>query len=341
MKAIIYKGVRNVELQERTMPVCGPNDVIVRNVRAGICGTDVSAYLYGGIYGGIFPDSEEGHEFGHEMVGYVCEVGENVSCVKEGTRVFVNPVLRTPDPSAACMACAFSQYVLVQNAKSEYNLYILPDSLSYDDAVLIEPFSVGTHGKNTARTKPEDNVVIYGAGTIGLCALSGLIAQGNKKVVVVDIDDNRLETVREMGGTGFNPVSGDIFSFLVEQFGEAKGVYRQPVVDVDVVIDCAGASNIPGDFLNYAKPQARLVCVGMHKKDIFLSFAQIMSKQSIIMGSRGYTHEDILEVIHNLAGRNSFVTKIITHKFKLNEAVKAFETASNPGLVIKVVIDLE
>lgn len=341
MKALIYKGIKNVEVQERAIPVCGPNDVIVRNVRAGICGTDVSAYLYGGIYGGIFPESEAGHEFGHEMVGYVYEVGENVTCVEKGTRVFVNPVTRIHDPSAACMASAFSQYVLVQNAELEYNLYILPDSLSYDDAVLIEPFSVGTHGKNTPKARPEKNVVIYGAGTIGLCALSGLIAQGNKKVVLVDLDDNRLETVREMGGIGFNPKSGDIKNFLMEQFGEVKGVYRHPVVNVDVVIDCAGAPNIPEDFLNYSKPGAKLSCVGMHKKDVSISFAQIMSKQSIIMGSRGYTKDDILEVINNLANKNSNVTKIITHKFKLEDAAKAFETASNPSLALKVILDLE
>lgn len=341
MKALIYKGIKNVELQERPMPVCGPDDVIVRNIRAGICGTDVSAYLYGGLYGGIFPDSEFGHEFGHEMVGYVYEVGENVTCVEKGTRVFVNPATRTPDPSAACMASAFSQYVLVENAELEYNLYLLPDSLSYDDAVLIEPFSVGTHGKNTPQAKPEHNVVIYGAGTIGLCALSGLIAQGNKKVVLVDIDDSRLETVREMGGIGFNPKSGDITSFLMEQFGEAKGLYRTPVVDVDVVIDCAGASNVPGDFLNYAKPGSKLSCVGMHKKEVSTSFAQIMSKEVMIMGSRGYTNDDILEVISNLANKNSNVTKIITHKFKLADAATAFETASDPSLAIKVILDLE
>lgn len=206
---------------------------------------------------------------------------------------------------------------------------------------MIEPFSVGTHGKNTPLAKPEDNVVIYGAGTIGLCALSGLIAQGNKKVVVVDLDDSRLKTVKEMGGIGFNPKSGYITSFLMGQFGEAKGVYRTPVVDVDVVIDCAGAPNIPSDFLNYSKPGAKLSCVGMHKKDVSISFAQIMSKQSIIMGSRGYTNDDILEVINNLANKNSYVTKIITHKFKLEDGPKAFETASNPNLAIKVVLDLE
>ena len=239
------------------------------------------------------------------------------------------------------IAGAFSQYALVQNAELEYNLYVLPDSLSFDDAVLIEPFSVGTHGKNTPQAKSEDNVVIYGAGTIGLCALSGLFAQGNKKVVLVDIDDNRLETVRKMGGIGFNPKSEDTFSFLMKQFGEAKGLYRHPVIDVDVVIDCAGAPNIPGDFLNYAKPGAKLSCVGMHKKEVSINFAQIMSKESIIMGSRGYTRDDIWEVINNLANKNSYVTKIITHKFKLDEATKAFETASDPSLSIKVVLDLE
>lgn len=73
MKVIIYKGIKNVEVQEREIPICGPNDVIVRNVCAGIWGTDVSAYLNGGIYGEIFPESELGYEFGHEMVDYVYE----------------------------------------------------------------------------------------------------------------------------------------------------------------------------------------------------------------------------------------------------------------------------
>lgn len=341
MKTLIYKGIKNVELQERELPICGPNDVVVRNIRAGICGTDVSAYLYGGIYGGIFPDSEDGHEFGHEMVGYVYEIGENITCIEKGTRVFVNPATRTDNPSAACMASAFSQYVLVQNAKINYNLYVLPDSLSYDDAVLIEPFAVGIHGKNTPHAKPEDNVVIYGAGTIGLCALSGLIAQGNKNIVLIDIDENCLKIVRKMGGVGFNAKTGDVSTFLLEHFGEAVGLYRTSVVDVDVVIDCAGAANIPGDFLNYAKPEARLCCVGMHKEEVSISFAKIMSKQVIIMGSRGYTTNDFLEVIDNLTRKNSFVTNIITHKFNLDEADEAFNIAADPSQSIKVILNLE
>jgi L-iditol 2-dehydrogenase len=341
MRALIYKGVQKVELQEIPMPVCGPDDVIVRNVRAGICGTDVSAYLLGGLYGGIFPESELGHEFGHEMVGFIHETGGNVAALEKGMRVFVNPLTRIPDPSQACMANAFSEYVLVQKAQIDHNIYILPDSLSFDDAVLIEPFSVGTHGKNTAQTKPEDKVIIYGAGTIGLCALSALIAQGNTKIVVVDIDDKRLETVKVLGGIGFNPKSGELYPFLKEHLGEITNIYRTPVIDVDVVIDCAGVPSIPVDFLNYSKPGAKLSCVGMHKKELMLDFSIIMSKHNIILGSRGYTMEDIREVIHNLAGKKSSVYKIITHIFRMEEGTEAFLTASDPSQAIKVILDLE
>lgn len=337
MKALIYQGPKKLELQERPMPVCGPDDVVVRNVRAGICGSDVTAYVHDGKYVGILPDLE----FGHEMVGYVHETGKNVTFVDKGTRVFVNPMTRTPDPSASDRAGAFSQFVLVQNARLHDNLYRLPDALSFDDAVLIEPFSVATHGKNIPKTKPVDNVVVYGAGTIGLCALSSLIAQGNKTVAVLDVDDRRLEMVRQIGGTGFNPKSGDARSFLTEHFGEIKKSTGHSSINIDVAIDCAGAPNIPEDFLSYAKLGAKLSCVALHKNSILINFMQIMGREAVIMGSRGYVTEDILEVIDNLAGKKVDVTKIITHKFKLADAVQAFETASNPSLAIKVVLDLE
>nr|WP_092068965.1 alcohol dehydrogenase catalytic domain-containing protein [Dendrosporobacter quercicolus]NSL47294.1 alcohol dehydrogenase catalytic domain-containing protein [Dendrosporobacter quercicolus DSM 1736]SDL84131.1 2-desacetyl-2-hydroxyethyl bacteriochlorophyllide A dehydrogenase [Dendrosporobacter quercicolus] len=337
MKALIYKGPKKVELQERPTPVCGPDDVLVRNVRAGICGSDVTAYLYDGKYVGILPDLE----FGHEMVGYVYEVGKNVTCVEKGTRVFVNPMTCTPDPSASDRAGAFSQFVLVQYARLNDNIYPLPDALSFDDAVLIEPFSVGTHGKNIPQTKPENHVVIYGAGTIGLCALSGLIAQGNKKVAVLDMDDRRLQTVRELGGIGFNPKSGDVRNFLIGQFGEITKSHGSSAINIDVAIDCAGAPNIPEDFLNYAKLGAKLSCVALHKKSLLINFMQIMSSEAVIMGSRGYTSEDILEVINNLTSKKVNITKIITHRFKLTDAAKAFEIASNQSLAIKVVLDLE
>jgi threonine dehydrogenase-like Zn-dependent dehydrogenase len=107
----------------------------------------------------------------------------------------------------------------------------------------------------------------------------------------LDIDDSRLEMVRRLGGRGFNPKSGDTRTFLIEQFGEMKKYYGYSAIDIDVFIDCAGAPNVPGDFLNYAKQGVKLSCVALQKKEVPINFMQIMSTECKIMGSRGYTKE--------------------------------------------------
>ena len=144
MKALIYHGIGDVRVETRPVPECGPEDVIVRTVRASICGSDMTAYLHGGENINILP----GREFGHEMVGYIWKKGERVTGVQEEDRVFVEPAKAVEDPMEANMAGAFSQYMRVRRAQTGKNLYLLPDELSYDDAVLIEPLSVSTHAKN-------------------------------------------------------------------------------------------------------------------------------------------------------------------------------------------------
>jgi len=112
MRALIYRGVRDVRVESRPIPACGPDDVIVRTVRAGICGSDTTAYLHGGENMMILP----GREFGHEVVGYVWKKGERVTGVQEGDRVFAEPIQSVKDPSEANMAGAFSQYMKVNHA---------------------------------------------------------------------------------------------------------------------------------------------------------------------------------------------------------------------------------
>ncbi|MDR3301968.1 MAG: alcohol dehydrogenase catalytic domain-containing protein, partial [Spirochaetaceae bacterium] len=123
MTALIYKGIKDIALLERDIPVCGPDDVVVQNIRSGICGSDVGAYLYGTMASGIFPNKE----FGHEMAGIIHKTGENVIDIKKGSRVWVNPTTAVLDPWDSDMAGAFSQYAVVHNAKLNYNIYPLPD----------------------------------------------------------------------------------------------------------------------------------------------------------------------------------------------------------------------
>lgn len=127
MRAAIYQGVGTIELAEVARPRAGARDALIRVARAGICGTDLHAYLVEGESVGIHP----GNQFGHEFVGVVEEVGPEVAGITVGTRVFIDPNLRTPlgkglgATEIADMAGGFSEYMVVEEARLGHNLFEL------------------------------------------------------------------------------------------------------------------------------------------------------------------------------------------------------------------------
>lgn len=267
MKAAIYHAIEDIRIEERPMPVPGPNDVLVKNIKAGICGSDVTAFKFGGNSIGVLA----GREFGHEMLSVVWAVGGQVSSeIKKGMRVFVNPMTcKKVGRIVAMMAGAFSQYVLVENAEIGYNLYPIPDNVTDEEGVLVEPFCVANHGVNMGRPAKGEKAVIFGAGPIGLAASQSLLGKGIKDIVVVDIADWRVEKAKSMGVAAFNPQQGDLREFLLKQCGETS----EGEPDVDLYIDAAGVPSILTDFLFLAKAGARLSVIAVHKKRVeILSF---------------------------------------------------------------------
>lgn len=345
MKAAIYHGIENVTVEEVAMPECGDYDVIIKNVKSGICGTDIGAYYNGGEAAGIFPD----HQFGHEMASIVYKVGAKVDPeIKEGMRVFLNPCLsKRPDCGLSileiCDECgAFSQYVQVQDAKLHYNLFPLPENVSFDEAALIEPFAVGMHGVNMGKASASDRVVIYGAGMIGLCTLSACISKGIKEVVVVDINEWRLKKAEEMGAIPFNAAKGDLKEFLREKFGtDLQSAAGQSAVDVDLYIDTAGTKTIIPEVLGMAKNRVRLVIVALYHHDVTINPYQILGAEMEVVGSFAYANSDIEEVIEALHAKSTSVEQIITHYFTLDKINEAFIQAKDANCALKVVIDHE
>ncbi len=351
MRAAIFNDKKSISVEDRDMPVCGSEDVVVRNMRASICGSDVTAYLHGGDKMGMRNKTE----FGHEMAGIVHAVGADVRDIPVGMRVFVEPILAMGIPQEAMMAGGFSQYTRVRKAELNRNIYELPDSLSFDEAALIEPFAVATHGKNRAKAQPHEKVLVIGAGPIGQFALASLIAQGNKTVAVLDIVESRLKAAENLGCAAYNssdPLETE--NFLGEYFGILPGkntritptdkgyaVARNDIFDIDVVIDCAGIPSYLDMFMRHAKPMSRFTCIAVYKQPVTMSFHEIMSTQCAIMGSKGYEQKDILEVIDNLLGKTTPVTNTITHTFPLEEISRAFEKAAAGGDALKVVINME
>jgi threonine dehydrogenase-like Zn-dependent dehydrogenase len=328
MKAGIYKGKLQAEVVEIPKPEVGPKDVLVKTVRSAICGSDVAGV-------GV----EVGIQFGHETAGYVAEVGREVKEFKEGDRVWINPMHSMPKYKT-CQLGGFSEYIRVPDATLDHNLFKLADTISWDEAALIEPFGVGTHGKNRPGAKPGDHVVVYGAGSIGLFCISALVAQGIIPVVIDIAFSDYKKALLEKIGAVMCPLDVDKFEFLKEHFGELPQRQSGMAIDVDIVVDCAGAPNIIDDFFKLLKQNSRLSIVGVNRPQE-VNLGRMMSAEVAILGSSGYDRSDIEEVIDNLASKRTFVTDIITHHYPLDKLNEALNMAADREQSIKVVVDME
>ena len=336
MKAGIYHGLNDVRVEELPMPKIGPKDVLLRNLLGGICGTDINIVKTGSGEMGI----RLGKEFGHEFFGEIVEVGSDVKDIKVGMRVGVNPITgKRIGKSGACEVGGFSQYIVIEDAALNYNLYEFSDTVTAEEAVLMEPMSVGFHGAFSTEPKPSEHIVILGAGPIGLSAAAGLIGEGIQNVVVVDIDDWRLAKAEALGARIVNTSKQDLSATLIEYFGTAY-YYGNPIPNVDVFVDAAGAPALFQEVFQMAKPNARLAIVAVYKQPVPVSFAEVMSKEVKIIGASGYSHEDILRVVDHIEKKKTHIATIVTHRYTIDELPQAFEKAISAKETIKVVVDL-
>jgi threonine dehydrogenase-like Zn-dependent dehydrogenase len=239
-----------------------------------------------------------------------------------------------------CILGGFSEYVLVPNAKANWNLFHLPRTISWDEASLIEPFGVGTRGKNRPGVKSGDNVVVYGAGSIGFFCISALVAQGVTPVVIDIAFSDYKKALLEKIGAVICPLNMDKFEFLKKHFGELPQRQSGDAVNVDVVVDCAGADNILADFFRLLKQNSRLSVVGIAERPQTINLGRLLSAEAAVLGSSGYDISDIEEVIDNLDSKRTHVADIITHHFPLEKINEALSTAADRAKSIKVVIDM-
>lgn len=337
MKAAIYYGKNDIRVEEKPMPVVGPTDVLVRNLRGGICGTDINIVKVGQGDMGI----SLGSEFGHEMVGEVVEIGSEIASeIHIGMRVGINPITAKKVGRRKSLECSgFSQYVLVEEAKLDYNLYEIDPSVPAEVASLIEPMSVGRHGAFSADPKPEDRIVVMGAGPIGLLAAASLIAEGMKQVCVVDIDEWRLAKAAGLGALTVDTSTTTLEEGLAAHYGTVN-VYGVEVPNVDVFIDAAGAPVLFEKIMKIIKPQARISIIAVYKTEVPISLQQVMSKEVQVKGSSGYTHEDFSKVVEHLTHFHPELSTLVTQVYKLDDIQDAFNTAIQAKGTVKVVVDL-
>ena len=334
MRAALYMGQKNIEMADLPIPDCGKNDIILKNIYASICGTDVAVYLHG-------PNTGHrvtvGGEFGHEMVSIVSQVGSNVKDIEVGDRVYPYPRLVKGDTKRAGTVGGFSEYVLAPNVKLNEGVYLIPEAISDKVASLIEPFTVGCRAARRSNPKTGEHAIVFGCGTIGIATAMALKYFGCSKVMISDISDFRLDIAKNLGFEVCNSSKENLKVKAMEYFGKSASIHGE-TADVDIYIDAAGAKELIETYQKMGKIESRLVVVAVLAGFREINVLDMTYSQHAIIGSGGYMPEDVMDVFAIMQDERWDIERIITDVFPWEMLPDAIERAADSQNAFNVVI---
>ncbi|XP_019175847.1 PREDICTED: sorbitol dehydrogenase-like [Ipomoea nil] len=328
------------------LPPLGPHDVRVSLKAIGICGSDVH-YLKHGRCGDYIV--KEPMVIGQECAGIIEEVGIEVKSLVAGDRVALEPGVSC----WRCSHCKEGSYNLCDEMKffatppihgSLANQIVhpadlcfkLPENVSLEEGAMCEPLSVGVYACRRANIGPETNVLVFGAGPIGLVSMLSALALGAPRVAVVDVDDQRLAFAKKLGADVIIKVSHKMedVEFEVENIKAAMGV------GIDVSLDCAGFNKTISTALRATRSGGKVCLVGMGHCEMTIpltpAVARLKIKMMVVLLN---TWPQCIEFL--MSGKID-VKPLITHRFGFTqkEVEEAFETSARGGNAVKVMFNL-
>lgn len=349
MKALVYHGPSQKSWDEVPDPqLLQPGDAIVRVDTTTICGTDLH------ILKGDVPAVTEGRVLGHEGVGTVVEVGSSVRTLAVNDRVIISCVsscavciyCRTGNPSH-CLAeegasglgwilghlIDGTQAELVRIPFADTSLYRVPHSVSDEAAVLLSDiFPTGFEiGVQYGQVKPGDTVAVVGSGPVGLAVMATAALYGAAQVVALDLDENRLDFAKQVGAS--HGVNSGVSDWKERVFALTDGH------GVDVAVEAVG---VPATFdmcTHLVRPGGNVANVGVHGTAAMLDLQRLWIQNINI--SMGLVNTTSLAMLLKLVAQQKLpVEKFVTHRFALNDVVRAYETFQNAAQTgaLKVVL---
>jgi L-iditol 2-dehydrogenase len=334
MKVALLRGVEDLVIEERPVPVAGPGQVLVQINSVGVCGSDVHYYEHGRIADFVV---REPMILGHESGGVITAVGPGVDPRRVGQRVSVEPGV----PDLTCQECKEGRYNLcpqmrffatppIDGSLAEYVAvhesfaYPVPDSISDDAAALMEPLSVGIWSNRKGRVGPGSRVLITGAGPIGLVATQCAQAFGATQIVVTDVNDHRLALARDLGAT-------DVLNVGSTALADAG-------LEVDVLIECSGNAKATGDGIRALGPDGRAVLVGMGGDEVAIPLGHLQTREINLTGTFRYANTWPTAIALVAAGRID-VDRLVTGHFGLADTVDALLAGKRDPHAVKSVIN--
>lgn len=356
LAALLY-GAKDLRLQQVPTPAPLPHQVQIRPRATGICGTDMHYYAAG--KNGMFVVKDP-LVLGHEAVGEVVKVGTEVSNVRVGDRVAIEP----QRPCAECKQCTTGLYNLCRNMKfsgsasadppvqgslqqiychaAEY-VHKLPGSIEWIEGAIIEPLAVAVHAVKRSGLEAVNSVLILGAGAIGLLCAAVARSKGVKSITMVDVDSARLEFATSQGladsvfAMPLRPNDGEDGADFCARI--AKEITTQNSERLfERIFECTGVEICVNVGIHTASPRGKLVLVGMGSPT-----------QNVRVGSAAIREVDLISVwryantfgtaIDLIASGQVLVKPLVTHVFQLEQAVEALDVVvAKPPDLIKCVI---
>ena len=337
MKAIVIPTPNEIEIREVPMPQVKPGEALLKVKYVGICGADVASYT------GNQPFTTYPRIPGHEFSAEIVEIPENEKGLKAGDIVTCNPYFNCGTCSSCergyVNCCTDNQTMGVQRDGAFCEYISMPieriypgQGLSAQELALIEPFSISQHAVSRATIKKTDNVLVIGAGPIGLFALLAARHLCNK-IVVADILDNRLALATEYGADAVVNTKTQSLEEFTKDFTDGHGF--------DVCIEACGAPETFLGCIDNAAFAGNIILIGNGKRETSFNHSILLKKELNVFGSRNALKDDFINNIELVASGKADVMKMVSGVYEMEEAGKAFEAlAHNNGTLAKLLIKI-
>ena len=339
MKQEVMTAPGKIEFHDIPIPELKQNDVLVKMMRIGVCGSDIH------VYHGKHPYTDYPVTQGHEVSGKIEKIGSNVKNLKPGDKVTILPQVVCNQ----CYSCTHGKYHICDDLKvmgfqttgaaSEFfkvdseKVIKLPDDMTYDQGAMIEPCAVAVHAVSRGGDISGFSVLVLGAGPIGILVGQTAKALGATAVLITDLSDFRLEIAKQVGiDFTINPTKQDISEEIRKAFGPSKA---------DLIIECVGSNETIDAAINNARKGTDIIVVGVFgdKPTIDLGFVQ--DRELRLIGTLMYQSDDYLKAIELVDSGKIKLEPLMTVHFPFEEYSKAYKYIDDKkDKVMKVFIDV-
>jgi L-iditol 2-dehydrogenase len=338
MRVATYYNNRDVRLEEIPTPRIGPGELLVKVMASGICGSDVMEW---------YRIKKAPRVLGHEITGEIVEVGNSVDRYHIGDRIFVSHHV----PCNTCHYClnghhtvcdtlrgtnfdpgGFAEYIRVPRINVDRGVFVLPEEVSFEDGVFIEPLACVLRGQRLARLKPGQSVFVIGSGISGLLHMALARASGAGRIIASDINEYRLKAAKRFGA---------------EEAIDAKEVSPSRIRQInhdrlaDLVIVCAGTISAYIQALQSVDRGGTVLCFAPLEPGLnfVFPFFDFWNDGITLLPTYGGSPFDIMTAIELIRSHRLPLREMITHRLPLAETGFGFRLVVEAKESIKVVIE--